>query len=238
MKKLAALCLLLLAGPLWGQEVTLELKGDIEKSFVEKVVIVKEPILLAKSLPFSIHAPQGGFGYVWDYPANVEVVRRGAELRVIKAPKGNLTVSVEFSVVDFKAMKVDTKFGSIDFAVGEVKPPEPPKPPIPGADFRVMVIYESSQAMPSAQQVILTSPTVRTYLNSKTVPTPDGGKRGYYITDKDADFSNESKIWRDTLARPRMSIPWVVITSSTGGFEGPLPANIAEFMTLLSKFGG
>jgi hypothetical protein len=119
-------------------------------------------------------------------------------------------------------------------------PPVPPLPPspMPAAGFRVLIVYDSSVALPSAQQAIITGKVMRDYLTSKTVPTPDGEKRGFYIVDKSIDFAGESKIWQDAMARPRTSCPWVVISNGVTGFEGPLPADVSAMMTLLQKYGG
>ncbi len=121
--------------------------------------------------------------------------------------------------------------------------PNPPGPtptpaPIPVAGFRVLIVYESSQALPSKQQAILTSATVIDYLDKKCVPTPDGNKRGWYIVDKDTSFKNESKTWQDAMARPRRSIPWILISDGKTGTEEPLPATVEDTISLLKKYGG
>lgn len=124
-------------------------------------------------------------------------------------------------------------------ALEGAKPPPIPTPvPVVGEGLRVMIVYESNQALPSAQQAVLGSKTIRDYLNAKTVPTADGLKRGWYIADKDTDFTKESKYWQDALARPRASIPWIIINNNKTSFEGPLPQNVDDTITLLKKYGG
>lgn len=124
-------------------------------------------------------------------------------------------------------------------------PPTPPVPPpspapIPEVGFRVLIVYESSELgkMPSAQQSIIFSTTVRSYLNSKCAIGTDGKTKEWKFWDKDSNTVNETKLWQTAFARPRTSIPWIIISNGTSGFEGPLPANIDETMTLLKKYGG
>ncbi len=131
--------------------------------------------------------------------------------------------------------------------VGTPGPPPPPGPgpgptptPIPGVGFKAMIIYETADLgkMPSKQLSIIEAKAVRDYLNAKTVPTTDGGKRGWYITDQNADFSGESKVWQNAIKRPRTQVPWIVIGDGKNGFEGPLPADVPATLELLKKFGG
>lgn len=128
-----------------------------------------------------------------------------------------------------------------------VPPPEPPKPPVPPTPtvepilgkggMRVMIIHEASKTLGIKQHSVLYGKQVRDYLNAKTTPTTDGTKRGYIITDKDNDFTADAaKVWAAALARPRQSVPWVIVSSSKGNFEGPLPADIPATLELLKKY--
>lgn len=126
-----ALWLLVFSCLAFGQNVSLELSGGNPTTVeVERTIIVKEKQTLLTSLPFNVLAPKGGFGYVWDYPTDVKVKRKGSTLEILDAPKGSLTVSVSFTVVDFDAKKTEDRYGEITFNVGEVRPPEPPTPPL------------------------------------------------------------------------------------------------------------
>lgn len=119
-------------------------------------------------------------------------------------------------------------------------PPVPPGPqPIPGSEFRVLIVYETRDLgkMPKAQELILYSDTVRSYLNSKSPLGPDGKTHDWRIYDKDVATDGESKLWQDAMKRPRASHPWIAISSPKGGFEGPLPYTVEETMALLKKFG-
>lgn len=120
------------------------------------------------------------------------------------------------------------------------KPPEPTPPaPIPVDGFRVLFVVESSDAskLTAAQLAILTSGEIRTYLNSKCVVGPDGKTKEWRQWDKDVDTSAESQLWQAAMKRPRSSLPWIVISDGKTGFEGPLPATIADTLAILKKYG-
>jgi hypothetical protein len=116
------------------------------------------------------------------------------------------------------------------------EPPAPPGPsPIPLAGNRVFIVYETSMALPAMQQSILTGKAMRDYLESKCVQEPSGEK-GYRIWDKDANAMNAPKHWQDILAKPRPSIPWLVISTGASGWEGPLPPNTTDTIALMEKY--
>lgn len=228
MKSKALLLLFLLAAPLRAQEVPLEVKGDTATVQVDRVVVVKEDRLLVRSLPFSVQAPAGGFGYQWDVPTGWQVTRKGRTLEVTAAPKGDAKVSVVYSVVDFDARKVEERYGSVAFAVGEVKPPDPPAP-VTG--LYVLVVEETADRskLPVKQIGVLQGKTVRDWLDAHC---KDRG-----IFDKDADLSAYSKTLQEMMRRPRQSLPWVVVRGDAGYlFEGPLPADVPAMMQLLGKY--
>ena len=117
--------------------------------------------------------------------------------------------------------------------------PAPTPPPIPQEGFRVVIVYDSENEakMPAAQQSILYSTDVRKYLNDKCVVEPSG-KRGYGIWDSKADVSAYGKTYVDAMARPRKGLPWLIVSNGKAGYEGPLPATVAETLNLLRKYGG
>lgn len=121
-------------------------------------------------------------------------------------------------------------------------PPQPdppgPNPPIPSEGFRVLFVYESKDlsTLPSAQVQAMTAKEVLDYLDSHCVKV--NGQPEYRKFDKDVDLSKASQFWKDGMARPRQSLPWIVMTNGKTGYEGPLPANTAELMKLLKTYGG
>jgi hypothetical protein len=123
------------------------------------------------------------------------------------------------------------------------RPPDPapqPPPPIPGNGLRVLVVYESADLAryPPGQLAVLYAKAVRDYLNTHCPPGPDGRTREWRIYDQDTDTSGESKTWQDAMRRPRASLPWIVVSNGRTGYEGPLPASVADTLALLRKYGG
>ena len=118
--------------------------------------------------------------------------------------------------------------------------PDDPKPnpaPIPLPGLRVMIVYDSAKLaeMPKDQQAILFGAETRGLLNQKCV-ADEQGNASWRIYPKVTDASNADKVWQDAIARPRASVPWVVVSNGKTGFEGPLPANAAQFMELVKKY--
>lgn len=118
-------------------------------------------------------------------------------------------------------------------------PPPPPGPaPIPSPGLRVLMIYESASlsTMPDAQRAILYDQGIRAYLDSTTPKGSDGKTPEYRIWDKDVNASGDDKLWQTAFARPRTSIPWLIVSNGTSGYEGPLPATVADTMSLIKKY--
>lgn len=130
--------------------------------------------------------------------------------------------------------------------VGPKKPgpdPTPPGPtpgptPIPLQGLRVLVVYESADMtkMPAAQLTALRAQEVRDYLNSHCAKA--GNQPEWRMYDKDADTTHDSDVWKEAMKRPRQSLPWILISDGTKGFEGPLPANKDDLLKLLKQYGG
>lgn len=226
-----------------GQDITI--KGDVKTVEVDRVITIKEKVQVVSSLPFVLQAPTGGILYQWDFPAGVKANKRSSVLEITSAPKGALTVSVSWAVVDFAAMKIEEKSASLSFAVGEVAPaPKPPEPinvaPIPVDGFRVLFVVETADAskLPKEQLAILTSHDVRAYLNAKCVLGADGKTREWRQWDKDVSIEGEAAHWKAAMGRKRDSLPWLIISDGKTGYEGPLPMTIADTLKLLKQFAG
>lgn len=119
--------------------------------------------------------------------------------------------------------------------------PTPPSPvPIPGTGLRVLVVYESADVskLPPGQVAVLYSKTLRDLLNAKCPAGPDGKTREWRIYDADVDLTGESDAWKAAMARPRKSLPWIVISNGTSGYEGPLPASVDEAVKLVQAYAG
>lgn len=161
----------------------------------------------------------------------------------LKAGAGELLV-VPVGVQD--AAKIERR--AITTQVGPTPPgpgpgpaptPNPVNPaPIPEPGFRVLILFESMEVLPAAQQSILTGKRVRDYLDAKCVTEPDGKTKGYRIWDKDTVSDADLPVWSKAMKRPHGSIPWIIVSNGTTGFEGPLPATVDEALSLLKKYGG
>ncbi len=118
-------------------------------------------------------------------------------------------------------------------------PPLPPPGPAPVKDMRVLILYETSEVgkLSAGQKAVLYSKTIRDYLDAKCVDSPGGKTKEWKLWDKDVDARGASKVWQDLLARPRATLPWLIVSGEKGvAFEGPLPASIADTLALLSKY--
>jgi hypothetical protein len=124
-----------------------------------------------------------------------------------------------------------------------VEPPAPPTPPapIPAAGLWVLIVEESGsrdKLPPGQREIILGTGagSVREYLTGHCAK--EGTQQTFRVLDKDDSIDRESSTWREVWARPRASVPWLVISNGKEGYEGPLPATAADCLTLLRKFGG
>jgi hypothetical protein len=231
-------------------DVPLEIKGDTAIVKVDRVVVIKEDRLVVKSLPFTVKAPEGGALYSWDVPNTFVVRKRASQLEVTSAPKGSVTISAEWVVLDWDGKtspKLTSKFGTVNFDVGDVTPPAPPVPPVPPTPpappapipipgLRVLIICEVN-AGPESLNLIISGDKVRNYMKEKGAP------KGFLALDDDyteADLMRQEQWVRDAYKRPRTSIPWVIISNGVTGFEGPLPLTNAptDALNLIKKFGG
>jgi hypothetical protein len=115
--------------------------------------------------------------------------------------------------------------------------PPPAPPPIAGAGNRVLIVYETSDVLPAKQAAILTSGVLRDYLDATTAKDTANPNGAYRIWDKDTDLSHPSvsPSWKAAMARPRASVPWIVLSDGTTGYEGPLPESVEATLELLKK---
>lgn len=163
---------------------------------------------------------------------------------------------VELLVVpttDAKPDDSDVIRRTIDVQAGEgpIPPPPDPKPPgpdprpdpivpppIPGDGLRVLIVYESADLAkyPPAQNAIFFSNKVRTHLDTRCARGPDGKTPEWRQYDQNADLKNDSQLWKDAMARPRKSLPWMIVSNGKTGYEGPLPADVENTIILVDKY--
>lgn len=121
--------------------------------------------------------------------------------------------------------------------------PAPSPAPIPAKGLHVLMVVDSSATskLPAAQQLALTSGDVREYLNQHCPLGPDGHTPEWRLWDKTTDAANESPLWQAALKRTEgKPMPWIIVSNPDkgGGYEGQLPANAADLLALLKKYGG
>jgi len=117
------------------------------------------------------------------------------------------------------------------------KPPAPDQePPIDGDGLRVLIVYESSELnrLTADQRDIFYGQTVRKYLTANCVQQDRYSE--WRILDQDTSFVDAGSRWVKALARPRTSLPWILISNGKTGYEGPLPATASETIELVKRF--
>ena len=104
---------------------------------------------------------------------------------------------------------------------------------------RVLIVYESSDksAYPADQLLILNSQRLARYLDENCAKGTKGNP-DWRIWDKDVDTDHGpvDPVWKEAMALPRTSIPWLIVTNGkVGGYTGPLPANVDDVIVICAK---
>lgn len=138
--------------------------------------------------------------------------------------------------------------GEMLVTVGTPAPPVPPVPPVPPAPpapipepgFRVLIVYKTADLskMPAAQVNAIHSGAVRDYLDAKCAVGADGKTKEWRMWDADINPSAETALWQTAFKRAAgKTLPWVIVSNGTTGFEGALPADSDALLALLKKYG-
>jgi hypothetical protein len=118
--------------------------------------------------------------------------------------------------------------------------PDDPTPPGPVTSFRVIWILESGDTLNAAQTAIPDAKAVRDYVNAKTTRSPDG-QPGWRTYDPQQITTNEPEViqelWRQ-IKRKAWQTPCVAIEVNTHTIVLPFPANTADALALLKRYGG
>ena len=117
-----------------------------------------------------------------------------------------------------------------EVVVGELPSPDPPNPTpalIDRPGLSVLIVHESSQPLPRAQQAILTGTAWQAIV----------GSGNWQVLDKDTKF-NQPSPWQDALnATKDKGIPRLIISKQgKGGWVGPLPADNAAMIDLVQDW--
>lgn len=122
-------------------------------------------------------------------------------------------------------------------APGPAPEPTPDPAPVVEGGLRVMFIREQQSPGSEGLGHIWNSVKIREYLDSKC--EKDNGLPERRFVDDDTDMSREkSAVMREMFARPRASLPWLIITNGKTGYEGPVPEDVDRTLDLLKKYGG
>lgn len=164
---------------------------------------------------------------------------------ISRPPKGRLIV-IASAVVDGKVVSDEQE---ITIGVGpapdpdpqpepQPEPPQPePKSPIDWPGLAVLIVYESGDVgtMPRSQFSSIAGRELRDKL-SMLSSRNEQRQPMWRIHDQHADVSNEQAAFRDAMARPRGSVPWIVIGNGKTGYEGPLPIDTPSIVALIEKY--
>lgn len=128
-------------------------------------------------------------------------------------------------------------------------PPAPPAPPIPVTppapevvgNLRVVVLYESSQALGPAQNgALYARDGIYPYLNAHCLKDVNGNP-SWRAWDKDVDVSNEPAEWQDAMAKAKadpMPLPKVVVFGGNAFIASATILNKAASLAFLQQYGG
>lgn len=112
----------------------------------------------------------------------------------------------------------------------DIPPPPDVDPPIPVTSLHVLIIEEMDDRskLPASQVSVFTSSVLRKWLTDNNAQ--------WRMFDDDVDQSNMEQKWKDAMARPRTSLPWLIASNGTTIFEGPLPKSETEVIAILEKY--
>lgn len=99
---------------------------------------------------------------------------------------------------------------------------------VPGLHVLIVEEKEDRATVPTGQQSVLKSSLISQHvINEK--------KAEFRQYDDDPTITEEP--WKSAMARPRTSLPWIIVSNpGKGGFEGPLPGSIDETLALIGRF--
>lgn len=148
------------------------------------------------------------------------------------------------------AGKTPVPVSVVKFVVGQPKPIEPVNPPVnppgpvtpvtPVTGLRVVLVYESEDAMTREQLAILASPKIKDWLNAHCAKD-EKGRPGWRKWDKDVDTKLETSTWQSlwTAIKPKLGpLPQIVIVSNQKGETFELPDTEQKTLDLLANYGG
>lgn len=234
-------------------------------AFAQILVPVSTPVGEKIVAEITTEAPEGGFlTILWSSGTDLDYVQAGNKLYIWGKPGNHKIDAVvvpmkhmkigkdEFDVIAGPISRIDARFvitGGTPPEPDPVVDPDPPPvvdtAPFTAPGFAVLVIKEAKEvgSLPNNQRAIFTSSKVLKWLVANTDKMPDR-LPGFRIWDDDytdGHFSNVDKVWKDAylpvLEQSDGKVPWVAINDGKGGgYTGPLPGSIDEFIALLEEY--
>ena len=153
---------------------------------------------------------------------------------------------VEVTAIDFAKNIYGKKTVVVEVGKSPAPGPTPPGPgptppptpdgnaPIEGLGLRVLFVHESSQALPSELQEVFYGATVRSWLNVNAIKVD--GVPDWRIVDPDTKYTDPNHRFAKALARPRTSLPWLIVSNGSSGYEGPFPGDATTTLEFIKAF--
>lgn len=202
----------------------------------ELVVEGQKPTVVYKfeKQGFKLRAEEGGALYRWNLPPDVSTAQAKDKRNVIEVfsatPNKEITISVEYVLIDFDKKVFVERYKEFTFVVGDVKPPTPPdppkpKPPIPPPDtapfpspgLAVLIVYETADRQDGLSDVMSGNKT-------NDLMSAKGIKGGFLKLDKDSDVSGLPQWVQDARkACQGRPLPVIAISNGKAGFIGAVP---------------
>lgn len=113
-------------------------------------------------------------------------------------------------------------------------PPTPGEAPIEGEGFRVLFIAETGEQLPPAVEDSFYSKLITDYLNANCIKV--GDQPEFRRFDPDTQFTDPQHRFAKAMARPRTSLPWLIISNGKSGYEGPFPTTVEATLALLKQY--
>jgi hypothetical protein len=118
--------------------------------------------------------------------------------------------------------------GLTDLPPPVVVDPTPDVLPVSGLHVLIVEEMDSRSTLPASQVSIFTSTELRSWLTTNNAQ--------WRMFDDDVPTDQLEQKWKDALARPRATLPWITLSNGRTGWEGPLPKTVAETITLMEKY--
>lgn len=115
---------------------------------------------------------------------------------------------------------------------GPTPPPPDPPAPIAGDGLKVLIVFEKKeqQKLTPGQINAIWGEEMYSYMKAKSGEI--------LVADKDENVDHIHARWKDALARPRRTMPWIIVSNGKTGTEQELPKSAAEIIALIKKYGG